>query len=164
MATQVAQTTKQKEAVTPRGGVLAPYREFPFFLSRMRDEFDRVFDRIAQRWPSLSEGNGWHWGLDVGDEDDAVVVEAEAPGFEAGDFDVQVTDNRLVLRASKKVETKGKEGKVQEYREQECYESVTLPPGIDKDKVGAKYHNGVLTVTVPKTAAGKAKRIAVKAS
>jgi HSP20 family protein len=162
MATQIAQKTKQKEEVTPRGGALAPHREFPFFLSGMRDEFDRLFDRISQQWPSLWGGNGWRWGLDVRDEDDAVVVQAEAPGFEAGDFDVQVSDNRLVLRASKKVETKAKEGKTTEYREQECYESVTLPPGIDRDKVEAKYHNGVLTVTFPKTSEGKARRVPVK--
>jgi len=60
------------------------------------------------------------------------------------------------------VETKGKEGKTREYREQECYQSVTLPTGIDKDKVEAKYHNGVLKVTFPKTAEGKAHRVLVK--
>lgn len=163
MATQV-EMTKQKEEATPRGGALAPIREFPFFLSRMRDEFDRLFERISQQWSSLWAGEGWRWGLDVRDEDDAVVVQAEAPGFEAGDFDLQVSDNRLVLRAAKKVETKGKEGKVQAYREQECYQSVTLPPGIDKDRVEAKYHNGILTVKLPKTAEGKGKRIAVKNS
>jgi HSP20 family protein len=41
---------------------------------------------------------------------------------------------------------------------------VTLPPGIDRNKVEAKYHNGVLTVTLPKTAEGKAKRITVKST
>jgi HSP20 family protein len=70
----------------------------------------------------------------------------------------------LVLSASKKVETKDEKGKVKEYREQECYECVALPTGIDKDKVDAKYHSGVLTITVPKTAEGKAEKIAVKAS
>jgi HSP20 family protein len=164
MATQIAQKMQQEQEVTPRGGALAPYGDFPFFLSRMREEFDHLFNGIAQQWSRLWGGDGWRWGLDVRDEDDAVMVQAEAPGFEAGDFDVQVSDNRLVLRASKKVETKGKEGKVQEVREQECYESVILPEGIDRDKVDAKYRNGVLTVTLPKTAAGKAKRIAVKTS
>jgi HSP20 family protein len=53
---------------------------------------------------------------------------------------------------------------MQEYSEQECFESVALPSGIDKDKVKAEYEKGVLTVTLPKTAASKAKRIAVKAS
>jgi HSP20 family protein len=160
MTTQITQKTKQKEEATPRGEALAPYREFPFFLSRMRDEFDRLLDRFTGHWPSLWEGAGddWRWDVDVRDDDDAIVVHAEAPGFEAGDFDVQVQDNRLVLRASRKEETKGKEGKTREYREQKCYQSVTLPAGINKDKVEAGYHNGVLTVTLPKTAEGKGKR------
>jgi HSP20 family protein len=144
-----------------RKGALAPYREFPFLRSRTRDEFDRLWDRFS-RVPNLWEGDTWRWGLEVEDEDGAVIVRAEAPGFEAGDFDVQVSDNRLVLRASRKAETKEKEGKAREYREQECYESVTLPPGIDKDKVEARYHNGILTLTLPKAAEAKAKRIAVK--
>jgi HSP20 family molecular chaperone IbpA len=77
---------------------------------------------------------------------------------------VRVEDGRLVLSASKKVEAKNEKGQVKEYREQECYESVTLPAGIDKEKVAASYHSGVLTVTMSKTAEGKAKKIAVKAS
>jgi len=164
MTTQTAQKAKEKEEVAPRGGALAPYREFPFFLSRMRDVFDRLFDRFSRQWPSLWEGTGWRWGLDVRDEEDAIVVQAEAPGFEAGDFDVQVSDNRLVLRASKKVETKDEKGKVREYREQECYDSVTLPTGIDREKVEAKYHNGVLTVRLPKTPEGKGRRVPVKST
>jgi HSP20 family protein len=161
MATQIAQKTKEKEEAAPRGGALAPFREFPFFLSRMRDEFDQLLDRLSRQWPSLWEGEGWRWGLDVRDEDDAVVVQAEAPGFETGDFDVQVSDNRLVLRAARKVETK-EEGKAREYRERACYESVTIPAGIDRDKVEAKYHNGVLTVRLPKTPGAKGRRVPVK--
>jgi HSP20 family protein len=76
----------------------------------------------------------------------------------------RVSDNRLVLRASKKVETKDEKGKIQEYREQKCYESVTLPSGIDKEKVEAKYHNGVLTVRLPKTSEGKGRHIPVKST
>lgn len=142
------------------GGRLVRHEGFPFQLGRMRAEFDRLLERLAGEWPSHWEGNGWRWALDVEDQDDAIVVRAEAPGFEPGDFDVQMSDNRLVLRAAKKVESKSEEGET-EVREQECYQSVTLPGAIDKDKIEAKYHSGVLTVTLPKTAEGKAKRIAV---
>lgn len=148
------------------GGEPVPFGDFPFSLSRMRDEFDRLFERLARGFPALPgfSGEGWRWGLEVDDGDDSIVVRAEAPGFEAGDFDLRVEDNHLTLRASKKVETKDEKGKVQEAREQECYESVALPAGIDKEKVNAEYRNGVLTVTLPKSAAGKAKRITVKSS
>ena len=125
----------------------------PFSLSRMRDKLDQMFEQLSH--------NGWRWGVEVRDEADAVVVQADAPGFEAGDFDIHVTDDRLVLRA-KKTEAKDKEGKIRERREQECYESVSLPVEIDREKVEARYHNGVLTVTLPKTAEGKGRRIVVK--
>jgi HSP20 family protein len=156
----------RKRSTEPgKAGELVPFGDFPFSLSRMRDEFDRLFDRMAREFSALAEfnGEGWRWGLEVKDQDDKIIVKAEAPGFEAGDFDVRVEDGRMVLSASKKVETKDEKGQVKEYREQECYESVALPAGIDKDKVDAKYHSGVLTVTMPKTAEGKAKKIAVKA-
>jgi HSP20 family protein len=133
-------------------------------MSRMREEFDRYFDRLAKEFAAFARtnGEGWNWGLEVEDEDENVVVKAEAPGFEANDFDVRVEDSRLVLRASKKIETKDEKGKVKEYREQQCYESVSLPTGIEKGKVEAKYHNGVLTVTLPKSAESKGKKITVK--
>jgi HSP20 family protein len=131
-------------------------------MRRMQTEFDDLFNRFAQMWPMPLEdyGDGWSWGLDVEDKEDSVVLRAEAPGFEAGDFDIQVSGDRLTLRASRKAETKKKES---EYREERaCYESVTLPAGIDKDKIDARYHNGVLNVTLPKTKDGRGKKIAVK--
>jgi HSP20 family protein len=134
----------------------------------------RVFDphriatqkdnRLTQSWPNVKFDEGWRWGLGMDNLDNRVVVRAESPGFEPGDFDVRVSDGQLTLRASRKEETKDKEGNVCETRRQECYESLTLPRGVDKDKVDAKYADGVLTVTIPKTDAGKAKRIAVKGS
>jgi Reverse transcriptase (RNA-dependent DNA polymerase) len=47
-----------------RKGARAPYREFPFLRSRMRDEFDRLWDRFS-RVPNLWEGDTWRWGLEA---------------------------------------------------------------------------------------------------
>ncbi len=153
-----------RRALTRDGGEGAPSRDFPAVLNRMRDEFDRLFERCAREMPALWRGEGgWPWDVDVKDEAATVVVLAEAPGFDAADFDIEVCDDRLVLRASKKVEKVEEGGKRREVREQECYESVALPAGIDKDKVSAEHHNGVLTVTLPKTAEAKGKRVPVTA-
>jgi HSP20 family protein len=154
-----------KTDLARKTGDFSPFGELPFSLSRMRDEFDRMIERFNREFSTGLSGlaEGWNWGLDVDDQDDAVVVRAEAPGFDAADFDIRVEDGRLVLKASKKVETKDDKGKVQEVREQECHESVVLPAGVDKEKVDAKYSKGVLTVTLPKLATAKAKKIAVKA-
>jgi HSP20 family protein len=144
------------------GGALAPLRDFPTLMRRMQSEFDELFDRFAREWPIPLEefGRGWGWGLDVEDKDDSIVIRAEAPGFEAGDFNLSVSGNRLILRASRKAETKEKGGERRE--EYQCCESMTLPTGIDTDKIDARYHSGVLTVTIPKTTEGRSKKIAVK--
>ena len=162
MATLATPETKSTEVAVPRRRALAPFGDFPFFLSRLRDDFDRLFEGFSRDWPALGEGNGWRWGMKLEDQEDAVVVRAEAPGFDPGDFDLQVRGNQLILRAARKTEKEEKERGYREERRQECYEAVTLPPGINADKIDAKYHNGVLTVTMPKTAEGKPKRISVK--
>ena len=127
----------KKKELTGRTGQLfplLPFDDFEFSLSRMREEFDRYFDRLAKEFATFAppNGEGWNWGLEVEDEDENVVVKAQAPGFEADDFDVRVADSRLVLRASKKIETKDEKGKVKEYREQQCYESISLPTETER--------------------------------
>jgi HSP20 family protein len=165
MSTAVTQKDKPK-AIEPvqKPTPLARGRDFPFILSRFRDEFDRMFERFFSGWPVRwsEREDGWRWGMEVQEQENAVVVRAEAPGFEAGDFDVQVQDGQLTLRASRKTETK-KDGE-EEWSQRECFESVTLPASIDKDKVEAKYHNGILTITMVKTPEGKGRRVPVKAS
>jgi HSP20 family protein len=170
MAGATVQQEKQKKEIqksaepAQKAGPLTRVRDFPFFLSRLRDEFDHLLDLFSRTWPSLwgDAEHGWRWGLEVEDQDDAVVVRAEAPGFEPGDFDVQVQDGRLTLRAARKTETKKDEGRA--WSQRQCYQSVTLPAGIDKDKVEARYHNGVLTITLPKTPEAKGRRVPVKSA
>jgi HSP20 family protein len=155
----------KKKAEPVAGGAVSPADDTPSFLGRLRGEFDRLFARFAREWPPLSEGAAWPWGLEVREEEAAFVVRAEAPGFEATDFDVQLRGNRLVMRAARKTETeKAEDGKRREVTRRECYESVMLPPEIAADKITAEYHNGVLTVKLPKTAEAKGKPIPVKAT
>jgi len=144
------------------GGALSPLRDFPSLMRRMQSEFGELFNRFGREGSMSLEDfvRAWHWGMDVEDKEDCFILRAEAPGFEAGDFDLGISGERLILRASRKAETKEKEG---EHREEyECYESMALPPGIDKEKIEARYHSGVLTVTIPKTKEGRGKKIAVK--
>src|SRR6266545_2054560 len=76
-------------------------------LSRLRDEFDRLFDQFARSafgMPLARWDAGTNWGLDVREDDDNVVVRAEAPGFEPSDFDIQVSGNQLIMSAVRKAE------------------------------------------------------------
>lgn len=161
-------TKSPSPAPTPSSNMW-PLRDYPTFVSQMQEEFNQLFDRFFHReWPAVFNetgiGQNWRWGVDVQDQDHAYVVRAEAPGFEASDFDLQVTGNRLVLKAVRKTESQGKKGEPQEWQEREYYQTVTLPGGIDRETAVAEYKNGILTVTLPKTEEGKGKKLAVKSS
>jgi HSP20 family protein len=125
-------------------GETAPRNEFPFFLGRMHDEFERLFERFEGEWP-LVESDNWRWPVDVQEGDESVVIRAEAPGLAAGDFAVQVHDTYLTLAASWQEPTEGADPP----KRRHCCETILLPPGVDEEKVTALYKDGALTVTVP---------------
>jgi HSP20 family protein len=144
---------------------LSTHTAHPFDV--LRQEFDTLFDRFFGSWPEL--GSDWdrgaNWGLDLDDTGKEVVVRAEAPGFEASDFEVQVSGDVLTIRAERKQEGNGKEKdkeKKSERRWARMERSLTLPPGTDANKVEAHYRNGVLEVRLPKSPQAQPKRIEVK--
>lgn len=161
MTTQIAprKVVRDESTLLP----FTPFRigAFGGIIDRMRNEFDRMLNRFDAGWGQPWEENGSPWGLDIRDEEDAIIVVAETPGFAANDFDLRVQDNRLTLRATHKAEQKEK-GAVA-VQDRQYAESVLLPGGIDKDKIEANYQNGVLTVRLPKTGESKARKIAIKA-
>lgn len=136
--------------------------EFP--LGQFRREFDAIFDRFFHGWPTpfMAEWPGDRfWGLDLDDAGNEVVVRAEAPGFEAKDFDIQVSGNLLTIRAQQKSEPDGKSKNGYQY-ERQFQRSVTLPAGVDVDKVDARYRNGILELHLPKLPQALGRRIEVK--
>lgn len=89
-------------------------------------------------------------------------MRTEAPGFEAGEFDVQISGNQLVIRAEHKVEQKEEAGSAYQYGT--FYRSLPLPLGVEPDKIDARYHNGILELHLPKSEKGRGKRIPVNAA
>jgi HSP20 family protein len=142
----------------PQGGSLATRRGHP--LEQLRDEFDALFDHLAGgRWPLWQEGESGVprlWGFDVDERDNEILVKAEMPGFEPGDLDVQIRDNQLMIQAERKQESEA-ERQYSSFRR-----SVTLPAGIDPDKVQASYRNGLLELHIPRTQTSQGKRIPIQ--
>jgi len=142
-------------------------------LSRVRTEINDLLDRFLGNLP-ISRETGLEglrlWAVDVDQNDREVIVRAEAPGFEPDEFDVQLHNDQLTIRADKK-DAPGTApahggapgtpssagGERRSYRR-----TVTLPGGIDRDKVEATYRNGVLEVRIAKTPETQGKHISVK--
>lgn len=102
--------------------------------------------------------------LDVEEDDDEVVVTVDLPGVEREDYTVEVSGTRLLIRGEKKHATE-RRGSGYYYAER-SYGAFTrvipLPCDVEAEKAEARYKNGVLRVTLPKTAQAKDRRVHVK--
>jgi HSP20 family protein len=125
--------------------------------------FEDFFNRPMWRWPV--EERGWMPAVDVFEKDDKFVVKAELPGMKEEDIDVSVVGDTLTVKGEKKTESEVKEENY--YRCERSYgsfyRSIPLPSTVDASKIKADFEDGVLEVTLPKTAEVKPKKIAVSA-
>ena len=132
----------------------------------LRREMDRVFDRFFEpEWSDFPAVGEWAPSLDVSETKDAVIVKAEIPGIEPNDIQVTLQENFLTIKGEKKQEKEEKDER--HHRIERSYgaftRSVRLPVTVDTAKVDAKFKNGLLTVTLPKTPSAKGTTVPVKA-
>jgi HSP20 family protein len=106
--------------------------------------------------------------VDVTESDKAYEITAELPGLDEKNIEVNVANGGLTIRGEKKEEKeeKQKDYYVSERRYGSFERYFSLPEGVDADKIQASFKNGVLKVTLPKTAEAQkpAKKIEVKAA
>jgi HSP20 family protein len=107
----------------------------------------------------------WAPALDVSETKDAVMVKAEVPGMESRDIQLSLEDQLLTLKGEKKQEKEEKDEHY--YRMERSYgafvRTVRLPATVDGSKVTATFKNGLLKVTLPKSATAKGTTIPIKA-
>jgi|SRR6516162_1378830 len=145
---------------------LMPRRRERTALSRwepfesLRREFAPLFELPRWAMRPLWQWEPEPWGLETEEREAEIVYRAEVPGFEPGEMEVTVTGNTLTIRAEH-TEPAEKEAEAKERRHARFVETVTLPPGVEPEKIEARYHSGVLEVHVPRTEA-KPRRIEVK--
>jgi HSP20 family protein len=160
-------TPSEQKAETPatdaRG--LARRLQHPFEVMRRMLRWD-PFETMSP-WRSWREiESGFAADFNIKETKDAFVFTADVPGIEAKDIDVKLAQNRLTV-SGKRDEEKTQEDDAY-YTYERSYgsftRSFTLPEAGDADKISADLKDGVLTVTIPKTAATKTKRVEVKAS
>lgn len=129
-------------------------------LVEFRREMDRVWNRFWDDWSDWPTNN-FHRGIEVEDKSDEYVLHAELPGSSPEEIDVSISGNTLSLRAEHKSSSNGNNGSA--YQHSSFHESLTLPAGVDTDKVDAQFNNGLLEVHLPKDEECKPRRIAVNA-
>lgn len=135
-------------------------------LSGLRDEIDRLFDdfgagfwrhplaRRMQPEADLEGGIALSPMIEVVARNGGYAITAELPGLGPKDVDIRVSDGMLTIRGEKTEETHDEDASylVSERRYGAFQRSLRLPAGTDPDKITAQLAQGVLTLTLPKTA------------
>ena len=129
-------------------------------LSLFDDFFDSMFssmDNWSTRVPAV----------DVEENDKEYTVKAELPGFDENDVNLTVENHVLTLsgKVDEKNEEKDKDNRkylVRERRVETFERSFSLPEGVDEENISAQFKNGLLTVTLPKTAEKSSRKLEVK--
>ena len=150
---------------------MAPSDEVSPFVALHREMnrlFDDVFNRFDAGVPSLlgRTGLGASWpSLEVNASDNEVRVSAELPGMDEKEVEVLVDSDVLTIRGEKKSESEDQGRRFSERYYGRFERSIALPYEVDEEKAEASFKNGVLTVTIPKSATAKdtAKRITINA-
>jgi len=110
----------------------------------------------------MTEAVGWSPPVDIEEQADAYVIEAELPGVQKDDVNIELQSNELMITGE--IKEREREGILRkrtrrigrfEYR-------VRLPEQVDSDNVEAKLNDGVLTIHVPKVQRADRRQIKVK--
>jgi len=118
-------------------------------------EMNRLFDDVLRDFgsPSLWRGTAWPQ-VEVEERDNEYRVTAELAGLDEKDVEVFVDDDALILRGEKRAEIEDRTRAFSE-RVYGRFERRIPLYGVDEIGAGATFRNGVLTVTIPKSAQGR---------
>lgn len=124
----------------------------------------RELDRLTQEMWSGTPAGPARIAMDAVRKGDRVEISFELPGVDPDSIDVEVENNVLTVSAERRVETERKEGEevlVRERRYGRFVRQLSLGDNLDADRLEARYHDGVLHVTVPVAEQAKPRKIEV---
>jgi HSP20 family protein len=128
-------------------------------LFNLEEDIERLFG------PSRGDlaRAAWNPAMDLHEDKDTYIVKTDLPGLEKDDVSITMDADVLTLKGDRKPEKNSEENDV--YRNERHYgsfqRSVRFASEVKADKITAKFKNGVLTITLPKSEAVKPKEIPV---
>jgi HSP20 family protein len=139
-----------------------PLGELERVTQRMRRMLDETFGGFD--WPSspLSETTGWSPLVDIEEQDDTYLIEAELPGVKREDVNIEVVGNELAITGNIKERERKGTLRRRTRRTGHFDYHVGLPAQFDAAKIDASLDQGVLTVRVPKAERAQRRKIEIK--
>jgi len=173
VATKVPVNTEKTESAKPHPEN-RPLDTLRRQVDHLFDDFQRGYWHLPFRRSVLDVEPFWRGevafsavpAVDIVENDTGYTVTTELPGVAESDIEVKFSEGTLTITGEKREEKeeKKKDYFLSERRYGSFKRSFRVADGIDADKIEATFKNGVLTVTLPKTAeaAKKTKKIAIR--
>lgn len=132
-------------------------------LNQLQRELERSFDVVRGGNDSTVATAEWTPPVDIKEESDRFVLEADVPGVDPGAIDITMEDGVLTFKGERGTQAKTEQ---QGYKRVErahgsFYRRFTLPDTADAEGISAKCNLGVLEIVIPKKPALQPKKISV---
>lgn len=135
-----------------------PFRE----IRSLQNEVNRLFSGVTSDREDFISGD-WLPKVDVFENKDHLVIEAELPGMNREDFELSFENNVLTLKGERKFEKKDEGDNY--HRVERGYgsfaRSFTLPQTVTAEGAKAEFENGVLRIQLAKREETKARKIEI---
>jgi len=133
-----------------------PYRE----IATLQDRLSRVFGPTERRDESLA---AWAPPVDIAEEKDRILITAELPGFREDEISIQTENGMLTLSGERTLEKETSEKAY--HRVERSYgqfvRSFSLPNNVDRERIQARFTNGLLQIELPKREDAKPRTIKI---
>jgi len=133
-------------------------------VDSLQSEVNRVFDAFfGSGSGSATRARRWVPAMDLVETEDHLVLKADLPGLSREDVNIEIKDGVLTVSGERRAEHQ--ENSEGFYRVERAFgqfsRSMTLPDGIDAERVAAEFTDGVLEVRIPKPEARKPHRVTI---
>jgi HSP20 family protein len=134
----------------------------PRELDSLQSDVNRLFDSFFGR-PGNGGARRWIPATDLVETEDSLVLRADLPGMDENDVEIEIKDGVLTISGQREAKHESKEEGF--HRVERAFgsfaRSLSLPDGIDADRVSAGFDRGVLEVKIPKPEQTKPHRVQI---
>jgi HSP20 family protein len=133
-------------------------------LNSLQDQVNRLFDETFSRGRSAeSEMGSWAPAVDIYETEQELVLKADLPEVNQQEIDIRIENNMLTIRGERKFHNEVTQDNY--LRIERAYgpfsRSFSLPNTINTEAIKADYHNGVLSIRMPKREESRPKQIRI---
>jgi len=145
---------------------MVPFKRFGSGISKKEDFFDQFFNHFNEFFndefmaPFSSIAGHRSFKVDVQENEDSYLVEADLPGVKKGDINITYENNYLTISAKREENREErKDNYIRQERSAGQFRRTFYIDDIDPDKIDASFQDGVLRINLPKTHPGTNRKV-----